>query len=84
MEKEFSGSRGVVLCFKVDSPEQVDRLYKKVIESGFQVSKAPWDAFWGQRYCSVLDPDQNQVDIFPPYDSDFKSCCPDPHLGDIL
>ena len=61
--KKSSGS-GVILCFKVNSPEQVDRLYKKVIEAGFQVSKAPWNAFWGQRYCSVLDPDQNQVDIF--------------------
>lgn len=26
--------------------------------------KEPWDAFWGQRYCSVMDPDGNQIDIF--------------------
>ncbi len=24
----------------------------------------PWDAFWGQRYASVLDPDGNAVDLF--------------------
>ena len=61
--KRSSGS-GVVLCFKVDSPKQVGSLYKKVIKASFQGFKSPWDAFWGQRYCSVLDPDQNQVDIF--------------------
>ena len=63
--KKSSGS-GVVLCFKMDSPEQVDRLYEKVTEAGYQGFKAPWDAFWGQRYCSVLDPDGNQVDLFAP------------------
>jgi uncharacterized glyoxalase superfamily protein PhnB len=25
---------------------------------------APWDAFWGQRYATVLDPDGNSVDLF--------------------
>ena len=24
----------------------------------------PWDAFWGQRYATVLDPDGNSVDLF--------------------
>ena len=27
---------------------------------------APWDAFWGQRYAVVLDPDGNHVDLFAP------------------
>lgn len=26
--------------------------------------KAPWDAFWGQRYAVVVDPDGNLVDLF--------------------
>jgi catechol 2,3-dioxygenase-like lactoylglutathione lyase family enzyme len=26
----------------------------------------PWDAFWGQRYATVLDPDGNVVDLFAP------------------
>ena len=30
----------------------------------FAGKKAPWDAFWGQRYACVLDPDGNQIDLF--------------------
>ena len=26
----------------------------------------PFDAFWGQRYATVLDPDGNAVDLFAP------------------
>jgi uncharacterized glyoxalase superfamily protein PhnB len=55
---------GVTLCFQQDSPTKVDELFKKVIDSGFQSEKEPWDAFWGQRYASVRDPNGNQVDIF--------------------
>ena len=55
---------GVVLCFKQESPKKVDELFKKITEAGFQHIKKPWDAFWGQRYSSVLDPDGNQIDLF--------------------
>ena len=63
--KEQEGGK-VVLCFKQDSSEKVDELYHKIEKSGFKVLKPPWNAFWGQRYLSVLDPDGNQVDIFAP------------------
>jgi len=55
---------GMVLCFKQDSPESVNRLFLQVTEAGFKSVKQPWDAFWGQRYASVQDPDGNQIDIF--------------------
>jgi len=29
-------------------------------------SEEPWDAFWGQRYAIVRDPDGNGVDLFAP------------------
>lgn len=35
-----------------------------IIASGFKGGKEPWDAFWGQRYASVEDPDGNSVDLF--------------------
>lgn len=57
---------GMVLCFKQDSPEKVNKLYSRITEAGFSSMKPPWDAFWGQRYASVLDPDDNQIDIFSP------------------
>ena len=28
----------------------------------------PFDAFWGQRYATVLDPDGNGVDLYAPLD----------------
>lgn len=55
---------GVVLCFKQGSPQGVDEVYSKLRELGFESVKEPWDAFWGQRYSSIKDPDGNQIDIF--------------------
>ena len=58
-----SGS-GISICFKMKTAKEVDELYNKIIEAGFRGCKAPWDAFWRQRYSVVLDPDNNHVDIF--------------------
>ena len=55
---------GIILCFKQESPEKVNELYKKIVSAGFESVKDPWDAFWGQRYASVKDPDGNQIDLF--------------------
>ena len=63
---EKSKGNCVVLCFKQSSPKRVDELYAQITKAGFKGVKSPWDAFWGQRYCSVLDPDGNPVDIFSP------------------
>jgi uncharacterized glyoxalase superfamily protein PhnB len=54
------------LAFKCDSPAAVDALYKRLTDSGFAGRKEPWDAFWGQRYATVSDPDDNSVDLFAP------------------
>ena len=61
-----SGNGGVVLCFRQEDPARVDALYGEMTGAGFAGVTAPWDAFWGQRYASVLDPDGNQVDLFAP------------------
>ncbi len=59
-----SGGHRVALSFRVDAPADVDRAYAEVIQAGYRSHKAPWDAFWGQRYAVVLDPDGNVVDLF--------------------
>ena len=46
--------------------EDVDATYAAVTGAGFMSAKEPWDAFWGQRYALVLDPDGNQVSLFAP------------------
>lgn len=56
----------MTLAFKCDSPAEVDALYQRVLQSGYHGHKAPWDAFWGQRYAVVIDPDGNWVDLFAP------------------
>ena len=57
---------GTTLAFKQESAEQVDKLIKEIKSQGYEVIKEPWDAFWGQRYSTVLDVDGNRVDIFSP------------------
>jgi uncharacterized glyoxalase superfamily protein PhnB len=63
-EYQHSEGSGVVMCFKQASPAAVDALYASITAAGFAGKKAPWDAFWGQRYACVLDPDGNQIDLF--------------------
>lgn len=52
------------LAFLCDSPADVDATYARVVAAGFESSKEPWDAFWGQRYAVVVDPDGNLIDLF--------------------
>lgn len=56
----------MTLAFLCQSPDEVNKTYEKIIQSGYRGAKEPWDAFWGQRYASVIDPDGNTVDIFAP------------------
>lgn len=54
------------LAFLCDSPQKVDDTFQMMTQAGFQAAKEPWDAFWGQRYASIIDPDGNSVDLFAP------------------
>jgi uncharacterized glyoxalase superfamily protein PhnB len=54
----------VVLAFACESPQEVDRVYSEVVGAGHAGHREPWDAFWGQRYAQVQDPDGNVVDLF--------------------
>jgi uncharacterized glyoxalase superfamily protein PhnB len=54
----------MTLAFKCESPAAVDALYERVVQNGYSSHKVPWDAFWGQRYAVVVDPDGNRVDLF--------------------
>jgi len=52
------------LQFMLDSASEVDQLYKKLIDLGFTSYSEPWDAFWGQRFGRVLDPDGRIVNFY--------------------
>jgi catechol 2,3-dioxygenase-like lactoylglutathione lyase family enzyme len=58
-----SGHR-IAIAFLVDSPAAVDEKFAELVESGARPHKEPWDAFWGQRYAQIHDPDGNVVDLF--------------------
>jgi catechol 2,3-dioxygenase-like lactoylglutathione lyase family enzyme len=59
-----SGGHRVGLAFECDAPAEVDRLHAELVTAGYESYKAPWDAFWGQRYAVVHDPDGNTVDLY--------------------
>ncbi len=63
-EREEPRGHRVALAFECSSPEDVDRVHSAVVEAGFRSKDAPYDAFWGQRYATVFDPDDNVVDLF--------------------
>jgi catechol 2,3-dioxygenase-like lactoylglutathione lyase family enzyme len=54
----------VALAFECQSPAEVDQLYARVVAAGFHGEKPPWDAFWGQRYAQLHDPDGVGVDLY--------------------
>ncbi|MDH4119498.1 MAG: VOC family protein [Acidimicrobiia bacterium] len=61
-----SGSRGIGLAFLCDGPADVDATHARIVAAGHRSKLDPFDAFWGQRYATVLDPDGNPVDLFAP------------------
>jgi catechol 2,3-dioxygenase-like lactoylglutathione lyase family enzyme len=60
------GNARMGLAFLCDGPAEVDRVYADLVQAGYEGYKQPWDAFWGQRYALVHDPDGNGVDLFAP------------------
>ncbi len=61
-----SGGYRIGLAFRSESPMKADEVYQKLVSAGHANRKEPWDAFWGQRYAVVEDPDGNPTDLFCP------------------
>jgi catechol 2,3-dioxygenase-like lactoylglutathione lyase family enzyme len=68
--EEHPVGQRIGLAFKCARPAEVDSLYNEVVRQGYGSHKAPWDAFWGQRYAVVIDPDGNLVDLFAPLEGE--------------
>ncbi|MEO7369714.1 MAG: VOC family protein [Ilumatobacteraceae bacterium] len=58
------GSPRTALAFECADPAEVDTTYSAMTSAGFDGHLEPWDAFWGQRYATLRDPDGNGVDLF--------------------
>jgi catechol 2,3-dioxygenase-like lactoylglutathione lyase family enzyme len=63
---DWSRSTGnqLALAFECADPAEVDETYGRVVGAGFHGEKEPWDAFWGQRYAQLQDPDGVGVDLY--------------------
>lgn len=61
-----SGTGRIGLAFAVGDAAAVDAVYARLTGAGYHGELAPFDAFWGQRYASLHDPDGNGVDLFAP------------------
>ncbi len=68
-DSDFSlpgGGGRIGLAFLCETPADVDAVHGVLAAAGFTSTREPFDAFWGQRYATVLDPDGNAVDLFAP------------------
>ena len=54
----------ISIAFECSSPAEVDEVYARVTGEGFEGEKEPWDAFWGQRYALLRDPDGVEVNLY--------------------
>ncbi len=61
-----TGPGRVGLAFRCASPAEVDSTHADLVGAGYTSELEPFDAFWGQRYATVLDPDGNGVDLYAP------------------
>lgn len=61
-----SGSHRVAFAFEAGSPAEVDAVFASLTAAGHVARVEPWDAFWGQRYATIMDPDGNAIDLYAP------------------
>ena len=61
-----TGGHRIGLAFACDDPADVDATFATLVAARYEGRHEPWDAFWGQRYAAVTDPDGNPVDLFAP------------------
>ena len=65
-QDDWSRAEGnqIGLAFECANPGGVDEVYARMTEAGFDGEKEPWDAFWGQRYAQLRDPNSVPVDLY--------------------
>jgi catechol 2,3-dioxygenase-like lactoylglutathione lyase family enzyme len=59
-----TGGHRIALAFDLGTPDEVDATFAAIVAAGYPAHVEPWDAHWGQRYATLLDPDGNSVDLY--------------------
>lgn len=65
-----TGNR-VVLQFKCANQNDVDVIYTRMVNEGYQTFVQPYDAEWGERFAEIYDPDGNTVALFSVLDAPY-------------
>jgi catechol 2,3-dioxygenase-like lactoylglutathione lyase family enzyme len=60
-EPPATGRSHAALQFNLPSRAAVDEMHERLTAAGHPSHLTPIDAFWGNRYCEVVDPDGNVV-----------------------
>lgn len=59
-----AGNDVITLAIECADPSAVDATFELITGAGAPPIRPPFDAFWGQRYATVGDPDGNPVDLY--------------------
>jgi uncharacterized glyoxalase superfamily protein PhnB len=54
----------ISFALECSSAADVDAIHARVVAEGFDSRRAPWDAYWGQRYAVLRDPDGVRVNLY--------------------
>lgn len=63
-----AGSSRMLAGFTLPTRAAVDQRYAELIAAGYAGRQPPYDAFWGQRYAIVADPEGNDIGLMSPPD----------------
>jgi len=69
---------GVVVSIGLDTREDVDATYERLVAAGHPSVRSPYDAFWGARFAIVRDPGGNAIGLTSPIDPAYREPIPDP------
>jgi predicted lactoylglutathione lyase len=67
-----------VISLGIGSRDEVDTLWRTIVDAGYESRQVPFDAFWGSRYAIVADPDGHQIGLMSPRDDAHRHWPPRP------
>lgn len=76
VRSQAGGDGRTIIGVTVESREDVDAIYARLVAAGHQGRQRPYDAFWGSRYAVVADPEGNDVGLMSPPDDKHRSWPP--------
>lgn len=65
-----SAGQRLNLQLRYDTSPEVDAAHSRAVIAGYTSYQDPWDAFWGQRFARLVDPDGQVVNLFAPLEGD--------------